>query len=124
MAQTVMRASRAIRLTDDDTACEDRRMVLMVVIVAAPRHRQWRGLTTLSGDEEADGIDLPAIGIRRIGSALDVVWLHVVVDERDALANRDNQLTRVRSAGCDPDDRRIGRGRGWAGGWSRRRARR
>jgi hypothetical protein len=47
----------------------------------------------LSRCEEPDGIDLTAIRRRRIGTAGDVVRLQVVVDERDPLADRDDQLT-------------------------------
>ena len=72
-------------------------MVLMVVIVARAREGQWRGLTTLSGREEPHGIDLTAVGHRRIGTTGHVVRLHIVVDERDPLADRDNQLPRIHS---------------------------
>ena len=70
-------------------------MVLMVVIVTRASHWQRRRLTALSWCEEPDGIDLTAIRRRGVGTTGDVVRLHVVVDERDPLADRDDQLTRI-----------------------------
>ena len=92
---TTGRVTRRIRSANDDAAREDGGMVLMVVIVTGASHRQRRGLTALSWCEEPDRIDLTAIRRRRIGATGDVVRLHVVVDERDPLADRDDQLTRI-----------------------------
>jgi hypothetical protein len=94
-------------------------MVLMIVEVTRAGHGQWSRLSALTRHEEPDGVDLTAVGIRRIGSALDVVGLDVVVDERDTLAHSDDQLTWVGARRRDPDDWRVGRRRRCrAGRWS------
>src|SRR5262245_25666251 len=86
-------------------------MVLVVVIVTRTRDRQRQRLLALTRREETDGVDLATVRIRGIGSALDVVGLRVVVDERHAIADRDDQLLRVGAGGGDPNDRRIRWGR-------------
>jgi len=68
-------------------------MVLMIVIVTGASHRQWRGLAALSRREEPHGINLTAIRRGWIGTAGDVVWLRVIVDERDPLPDSDDQLS-------------------------------
>ena len=67
-------------------------MVLMVVVITGASDRQWRRLTALSRCEEPHRIDLTAIRSRRIRTTGDVMRLHVVVDERDALSDRDHEL--------------------------------
>ena len=49
----------------------------------------------MDGRVKPDGIDLTAIRRCGIGTTGDVVRLHVVVDERDPLADADDQLTRI-----------------------------
>ena len=68
-------------------------MVLMIVIITGASHRQRRGLAALSRREEPYCIDLTAIRRGWIGTAGDVVWLHVIVGERDALPDGDDQLS-------------------------------
>jgi hypothetical protein len=68
-------------------------MILMVVIVTGAGHRQWRRLAALSRYEEAHRIDLTTIRRGWIRTPGDVVRLHVIVDEGDALADRDDQLS-------------------------------
>ena len=71
----------------------------MIVIVAGPGDRKRGGLPALSRGEESDRIDFTTVGSGRIGTAGNVVRLHVVVDERDALAHGNHQLARL-GAGC------------------------
>jgi len=82
--------ARRIRSANDDAACEDGGMVLMVVIVTRAGRWQWRGLTGLSRREEPHGIDLAAVGRCGVGTTRDVVRLRIVVDERDPFADRDD----------------------------------
>lgn len=84
-----------IRSANDDAAREDRGMVLMVVVVAGPRDWQRRCLTALPRRQKSHRVDLAAIGRRRVGTAGDVVRLHVVVDERDAITHANDQLPRI-----------------------------
>ena len=63
----------------------------MIVIVAGARHRQGRGLSALAGQEKSDGVDFTAVWRRGIGPASDIVELGIVVDERDTIANRDEE---------------------------------
>src|SRR6185503_11484542 len=92
--QTARRTDRD-RSANDNAAREDRRMVLVIVIVAGAGDGQRQRLLALPRDDEADGVDLAAIRICRIGSALDVVRLRVVVDEGDPLTRGNDQLLRV-----------------------------
>ena len=102
------RAWGSTRSANDNAAREDRRMVLVIVIVRGTRDGQWQGLLALTWNEEPDRVDLATIGIGWIGSALNVMGLDVVVDERHTLAEGDDQLLRVGAGGGDSNDRRIG----------------
>jgi hypothetical protein len=62
-------------------------MVLMVVIVTGPSHRQYSGLAALSWCEKSYRINLTTIRCCWVRTSGDVVRLHVVVDEGDALAD-------------------------------------
>ena len=94
------RAKTGTRSANDNAAREDRRMVLVIVIVTRTRDGQWQGLLALTRNEEADRVDLTTVWIRGIGSALDVVRLKVVVDERHTLAHSDDQLLRIAAGGA------------------------
>jgi hypothetical protein len=73
-------------------------MVLMVVIITSAGRRQRRCLTALSRRKESHRIDFTTVRRGWIGTTGDVVRLHVVVDERDPLADGDDQLARIRTA--------------------------
>ena len=92
-----MRITGTTRSANDDAAGEDRRMVLMIVIVAGASDRQGRRLTALPWCQEAHRVDLTTIRGGWIRSAGDIVGLHVIVDEGDTFAGRDDELARIRA---------------------------
>jgi hypothetical protein len=67
-------------------------MVLMVVIVTGTSHRQCSSLAALSWCEKSYRINLTTIRCCWVRTSGDVVRLHVVVDEGDALADGDDEL--------------------------------
>ena len=93
---TTGRITCRTRSANDDAAGEDRRMVLMVVIVTGAGDRQWQRSACSDpgrGIPPRQSHDNQAFA--GSGPPCDVVRLHVVVDERDPLADRDDQLPRV-----------------------------